>query len=464
MKQENISISILNAEDKNMVLDNLYKANKKINEIKVLDKFNNIIHFDIMDNKFVKNVGVELEYIKTAKKYGFVADVHLMVKRPLEDGYIDRAIDYGADLITIHYEIDNFEKVLKYLNDKNIRAGVAIKPNTDIKDIQKYKNKIDTVLIMTVEPGYGGQKYIDEVNEKIKIASKIFSDKNIEIDGGVNEDTIRFGIENDVSTFVIGTSIIKSKNYYNTLVKYNIIRQLEKFNKKADKKFDENTLMIKDGGYGYGDILLGICVPDTRKCSKVWYKYVTYDTIEFFLKSKYHEYRRLATFLMSNISKDNKENIKVLKDVNNIIESNIQFINNWDLTDEVGPNILGYYLMLLDKTNRDKVLNRYLSSNKIWEKRIGIVSLLRFARNGQNDFCLKKINLVLYEDFHLFQKASGWVLREVYKNCNDLVIKYLYTNNKKKKLPSILLSYATEKMNKQQKDYIKNIENISFKC
>jgi len=169
---QNISVSILDAKDKKAFLEILVKENEKIK--KISDKiFEIIVHFDVMDNKFVPNTGVDLECIKIAKELGMYADVHLMVEKPFEDGYIDKAFALGADRISIHYEIENFEKQLNYLNTLDVKVGVVVKPNTDVSVLEKYKDKFSNLLIMTVEPGYGGQKYIKEMNKKIQKARNI---------------------------------------------------------------------------------------------------------------------------------------------------------------------------------------------------------------------------------------------------------------------------------------------------
>ena len=108
--KDNIAVSILDAKDIKDFINNLKKIDNNINELKLKTKtLDNIIHFDVMDNKFVPNTGIDLKYIKDAKKLGFYADIHLMVSDPINDGYIEKAIKYGADSITIHYEIENFE-------------------------------------------------------------------------------------------------------------------------------------------------------------------------------------------------------------------------------------------------------------------------------------------------------------------------------------------------------------------
>ena len=205
-----ICLSILNVEDE--------KKEEIINKVKYEDIY---IHFDIMDKKFVKPSGVNLEYIKLARKYNKYADVHLMVNNPKNDDYIDEAINYGANSISIHYEIENFEENLNYLikkreelkrDKRDLSIGIALRPSTDIKVIEKYKNDIDKVLIMSVEPGYGGQKYIENTDLKIKEARKIYKDLKIEVDGGINYDVIRKNNLDGVEEFVIGNYLVSSEN------------------------------------------------------------------------------------------------------------------------------------------------------------------------------------------------------------------------------------------------------------
>jgi len=205
-----ICLSILNVEDE--------KKEEIINKVKNEDIY---IHFDIMDKKFVKPSGVKLEYIKLAKKYSKYADVHLMVSNPKNDNYVDDAINYGANCISIHYEIENFEENLNYLINKkeelkrektDLSIGLALKPDTDIRVIEKYKNDIDKILIMSVEPGYGGQKYIENTDLKIKEAKKNYKNLTIEVDGGINLEIIKNHNLKDVQEFVIGNYLVSSEN------------------------------------------------------------------------------------------------------------------------------------------------------------------------------------------------------------------------------------------------------------
>lgn len=211
LKDKTISVSILNVKDIEKFLTNLSVIKKELK----LD--NVIIHFDVMDGSFVPNSGLDLDLIKTVKKYGMFADVHLMCNDPKE--YIDKAVTLGADNITIHYEIDELYKNLKYLSKikdelmekkRKLSIGISIKPNTDIKKIFNYSNMCDVILIMSVEPGKGGQTYINKVNKKIQIA--VDMKKLVQIDGGINIDTIVKPNELGVKSFVIGSYLTSDIN------------------------------------------------------------------------------------------------------------------------------------------------------------------------------------------------------------------------------------------------------------
>lgn len=203
-----ISVSILSVENKEDLIKNL--VDKNVN-----------VHFDVMDKKFVEPEGVKLQLIKCAKKYNLYADVHLMVEKPVKDKYIKNAIDYGADSITIHFEIKDFEDNLDYLIEqknklslkgRNLEIGVSINPDTSINVLEKYKDRIDKILIMSVNPGYGGQKYIENIDKKILEAKKIFKNVKLQIDGGINNQILQKDVMKNIDDFVIGSYITKNNN------------------------------------------------------------------------------------------------------------------------------------------------------------------------------------------------------------------------------------------------------------
>lgn len=195
-----------------------------------------------------------------------------------------------------------------------------------------------------------------------------------------------------------------------------------------------------------------------RKAARVWYKDINLTTLTPYISSKYHDYRRFAIFCMSNIVKKyySKNEDKKIKDVVDFMCSNVSYINNWDLTDEAGPNILGFYLMSINISKAKEEVLKFVENDNIWIKRIGIVSLLTMARNNKLNFCIGICKNHMYNENHLIQKAIGWVLREVYKKDSKKIVDLLKDKNSKKKLPTILLSYACERMSSIEKNSIKN--------
>ncbi len=170
------------------------------------------IHIDVMDGKFVPNVSFTLEEISSlAKTHNMLNDVHLMIEEPFS--HIKEYVDAGADLITFHLEAcQSQEEILKTINlihSYDLYAGLSIKPGTNIETIFPYIEKLDLVLLMSVEPGKGGQKFINESLERAKrIKEVINSSKNkplLEIDGGINDVTGKFSIENGIDVLVAGS-------------------------------------------------------------------------------------------------------------------------------------------------------------------------------------------------------------------------------------------------------------------
>lgn len=203
----NIAISILDIES-----DKLDMFLTKLNDIVKRNRLNNIvIHFDVMDGKFVDSIGIELDNIKLVKRYGFYVDVHLMVENP--DKYIEKAYKLGANNITIHSEIDDLDKYiyklycLKEISDK-FTMGLALNPDSNLDNIIKYNNIIDLALVMSVYPGKGGQKLIEDSLDKIDSLKQIVH--YIEVDGGINELNISKINDLGVNTFVLGSYFTKN--------------------------------------------------------------------------------------------------------------------------------------------------------------------------------------------------------------------------------------------------------------
>ena len=187
------------------------------NEIKRLeDGGADLIHVDVMDGHFVPNLTIGPPVIKSLKKHSSIMfDVHLMIS-PVHK-YIEDFAKAGADIITIHPEAtDNLASSIKKIKELKKKAGVSLNPESKIDLITSLLNEIDLVLIMSVNPGFGGQKFMPEVLEKVK-ALKQIKDKerfnfDIEIDGGINFDNSKLAIDAGVNILVSGTTIFKSNN------------------------------------------------------------------------------------------------------------------------------------------------------------------------------------------------------------------------------------------------------------
>ena len=206
MKKIQISPSILSADFSQLG-----------NEIKRLEEGGaDMIHVDVMDGHFVPNLTIGPPVIKALKKNCSIKfDVHLMIS-PVHK-YIEAYSDAGADIITIHPEAtDNLEESILKIKSLNKKVGVSLNPDSKIDLIIGHLKKIDLVLIMSVNPGFGGQKFMPEVLDKVKQLKEIKSKKNmnfdIEIDGGINFDNCQSVIEAGANILVSGTTIFKSNN------------------------------------------------------------------------------------------------------------------------------------------------------------------------------------------------------------------------------------------------------------
>ena len=206
MKKIQISPSILSADFSQLG-----------NEIKKLSEAGaDMIHVDVMDGHFVPNLTIGPPVIKDLKKYSSIPfDVHLMIS-PVHQ-YIEAYAEAGADIITIHPEATNdLQSSIDKINKLNKKVGVSLNPDSKIDLIEKNLDQIDLVLIMSVNPGFGGQKFMPEVLDKIKNLVRIRKERNlnfdIEIDGGINFDNCKLAIEAGANIIVSGTTIFKSNN------------------------------------------------------------------------------------------------------------------------------------------------------------------------------------------------------------------------------------------------------------
>ena len=206
MKKLQISPSILSAD-----FSQLGKEIKRLEEGGA-----DMIHVDVMDGHFVPNLTIGPPVIKALRKQCKLKfDVHLMIT-PVHK-YIDAYADAGADIITIHPEAtDNLEASILKIKKLSKKVGVSLNPNSKIDLIKDYLSQIDLVLIMSVNPGFGGQKFIPEVLDKIKELKIIQKEKklnfDIEIDGGINFDNCKIVIEAGANILVSGTTVFKSND------------------------------------------------------------------------------------------------------------------------------------------------------------------------------------------------------------------------------------------------------------
>jgi ribulose-phosphate 3-epimerase len=169
-----------------------------------------------MDGKFVPNTTPGVSMLKKINKFDFVFDTHLMVEDPIN--YIDKFYKAGSDIITFHYEaVDNVQQVINKILSLNIKCGISIKPNTDTKVLLPYLKDLDQILIMSVEPGFGGQKFMDNALDKIKYLDNLRNNNDeyhylIEVDGGVNLSNVSKIREAGANVVVMGTALINSSD------------------------------------------------------------------------------------------------------------------------------------------------------------------------------------------------------------------------------------------------------------
>jgi ribulose-phosphate 3-epimerase len=180
------------------------------------------LHFDVMDGVFVNNLTFGCPLLKAINKHSnLINDVHLMIVDPIK--YIEDFANSGADFITFHYEsninpIDTINKI----HECGKKAGISIKPNTPVTEIEDLIGLVDMVLVMTVEPGFGGQGFIYETLDKIRAVRKVIQDNHynvlLEVDGGINEETAKLVREAGANVLVSGSYLFKQENMANGVV------------------------------------------------------------------------------------------------------------------------------------------------------------------------------------------------------------------------------------------------------
>lgn len=176
------------------------------------------IHIDCMDGNFVPNLSFGYSIVSDIRKItDMVLDVHLMIKEPIR--YVETFCKAGADYLTIHVEADTPENTalaLKKIKEMGVKTGISVKPDTQLEAIEPYLADLDLVLVMTVEPGFGGQKFMQDTMSKLKAIRERLNEVNpecrLEVDGGVDLNTVKICKENGADTFVAGSAYYKAED------------------------------------------------------------------------------------------------------------------------------------------------------------------------------------------------------------------------------------------------------------
>lgn len=191
--------------------------NLKDEIIKLEDAQVDGLHFDVMDGQFVPNISIGIPILDAVRKQtDLPIDVHLMIENP--EQYIELFADHGADLISVHLEATaHIHRALEQIKNKGKKAGVVINPGTPVSQLLPIINIVDYVLIMTVNPGFGGQSFIEECVDKILELNTLKNEKqltfDIEVDGGINAETAEICVKNGATMLVTGSYFFKQSDY-----------------------------------------------------------------------------------------------------------------------------------------------------------------------------------------------------------------------------------------------------------
>lgn len=170
------------------------------------------IHCDVMDGNFVPNISIGIPVIKSIRKCVVIPlDVHLMIDEPIR--YVKQFAEAGANIITFHVEAtDKVRETANAIRELGKKVGLSVKPDTPVEELIPYKGLFDMVLIMSVEPGFGGQSFLADSVNKIKRARELFPDVLIEVDGGINEQTVKSVVNVGADIVVAGNAIMLAPN------------------------------------------------------------------------------------------------------------------------------------------------------------------------------------------------------------------------------------------------------------
>ncbi|UPA29564.1 MULTISPECIES: ribulose-phosphate 3-epimerase [Terrisporobacter] len=195
---------------------------KLLEDVKKVEKAGcEYLHIDVMDGHFVPNITLGPGIVKSLRKdVNMVFDTHLMIENP--DNYIKDFVDAGSDLIVVHVEAcRHLHRTIQNIKSHNVKAGVALNPGTPIETIKHVLQDVDMVLVMTVNPGFGGQSFIESMIGKIKELKQIIDEKNlnvdIQVDGGIKPSNINQVVEAGANVIVAGSAIFNSENIEETV-------------------------------------------------------------------------------------------------------------------------------------------------------------------------------------------------------------------------------------------------------
>ena len=192
-----ISPSILSADFANLEAD-----------IKRVEPYVPWLHIDVMDGHFVPNISIGVPVVKSIRKItNLFLDTHLMIENPIK--YVDAFVDAGSDLITFHFEAtkDKTLETIEKIKSRGVKVGLSIKPKTSVDEIKEYISLVDMILVMTVEPGFGGQKFMEDCAAKIAQIKEIKKDILVQVDGGINDKTAIICKNLGVDSLVAGNYI-----------------------------------------------------------------------------------------------------------------------------------------------------------------------------------------------------------------------------------------------------------------
>lgn len=190
------------------------RLGEDINSISTAD----YLHFDVMDGIFVPNISIGIPVLQSVRKYtDMVLDVHLMITEPVR--YVERFAQAGADIVVVHLEADTPENIAASLDKIKAcgkKAGIAIKPKTPAQELLPYMDRLDLALVMTVEPGFGGQKFMADMMPKVSFLREYITshglDCELEVDGGVNPETAKVCINAGANVLVAGSDVFKASD------------------------------------------------------------------------------------------------------------------------------------------------------------------------------------------------------------------------------------------------------------